>query len=55
LKTEEKNRRIEEEQAALKAVRDAARERKKERAAEAEAAEKRGDNTGKWPRWSQYH
>jgi hypothetical protein len=55
LKTEEKNHRIEEEQAALKAVCDAARESKKERAAQAEAAEKRGDKTGKWPRWSQYH
>jgi hypothetical protein len=55
LKIEEKNRRIEEEQAALKAVHDAARERKKERAAQAEAVEKRGDKTGKWPRWSQYH
>jgi hypothetical protein len=36
-----------------KQIREAERERKKERAAQAEAAEKRGDTTRKWPRWTQ--
>jgi hypothetical protein len=36
-----------------KQIREAERERKKERAAQAEAAEKRGDTAGKWPRWTQ--
>jgi hypothetical protein len=57
---EEKRRRIAEgkrrreaEEERRKQIRESERERKKERAAQAEAAEKRGDTTGKWPRWTQ--
>ncbi|XP_051220759.1 uncharacterized protein [Lolium perenne] len=34
-------------------AREAERKRLRERAAEAQAAEERGDKTGKWPRWTQ--
>jgi hypothetical protein len=50
--TEGKHRREAEEER-RKQIREAERERKKERAAQEEAAEKRGDTTGKWPRWTQ--
>jgi hypothetical protein len=57
---EEKRQRIAEgkhrreaEEERRKQNREAERERKKERAAQAEAAEKRGDTTGKWPCWTQ--
>jgi hypothetical protein len=36
-----------------KQIRESERERKKERAAQAEAAEKHDDTTRKWPRWTQ--
>ena len=36
-------------------LREAERLRKRERAAQAKAAEERGDKTGKWPRWTQDH
>jgi hypothetical protein len=50
--TEGKHRRKAEEER-RKHIRETERERKKERAAHEEAAEKRGDTTGKWPRWTQ--
>jgi hypothetical protein len=57
---EEKRQRIAEgkrhreaEKERRKQIREAERERKKKRAAQAEAAEKRGDTTGKWPRCTQ--
>jgi hypothetical protein len=36
-----------------KELREAERVRNRERAAQAKAAEERGDKTGKWPRWTQ--
>ena len=51
---EEAARRYAEEQAA-KERSEAQRNEYRERAAEAEAAEKRGDKTGKYPRWTQEH
>ena len=36
-----------------KEAREAERQRLRERAAEAQAAEERGDKTGKYPRWTQ--
>jgi hypothetical protein len=49
----EGKRRREAEEERRKQIREAERERKKEMAAQAEATEKRGDTTGKWPRWTQ--
>jgi hypothetical protein len=49
----EGKRRREAEEERRKKNREAERERMKERAAQAEAAEKRGDTTGKWPCWTQ--
>ena len=43
------------EEHAAKEAREVQRRRYRERAAEAEAAEKRGDKTGKHPRWTQDH
>jgi hypothetical protein len=36
-----------------KEAREAERKRLRERAAEAQVAEERGDKSGKWPRWTQ--
>jgi hypothetical protein len=44
---------MKEEEARKKHFREAERERKRERAVETEAAEKRGDTKGKFPRWTQ--
>jgi hypothetical protein len=49
----EGKRRREAEEERRKQIREAKRERKKKRAAQAEAVEKCGDTTGKWPRWTQ--
>nr|XP_051212015.1 vicilin-like seed storage protein At2g18540 [Lolium perenne] len=49
---EEAARRYAEEEV-RKEGRETERKRLRERAAEAQAAEKRGDRTGKWPRWTQ--
>ena len=49
---EEAARRYAEEEARREA-REAERQRLRERATKAQAAEERGDRTGKWPRWTQ--
>ena len=49
---EEEARKAEEEQV-RKELREAERLRKRERVAQAKAAEERGDKTEKWPRWTQ--
>lgn len=54
-KKEERKRLIEEEKQRQQELREADRQRKRERAAQAQAAEERGDNKGKWPRWTQDH
>jgi hypothetical protein len=53
LKCDERLRVMKEEEARKKHFRETERERKRERAAEMEAAEKRDDEKGKWPRWTQ--
>ena len=49
---DEAARRFAEEEVRREA-REAERKRLRERAAEAQAAEERGDKSGKWPRWTQ--
>ena len=51
---EEEARRAEEERV-RKELREAERLRKREMAAQAKAAEERGDKTGKWSRWTRDH
>ena len=51
-KREERKRMWEEEERQRKEARETHRRILSERAAEARAAEERGDKTGKWPRWT---